>query len=197
MFGEIHSAGQRMLGLVNDLLDVSRIESDAGTFMLERVDLRVLVRDVLQELQPAMVQRRLLPMLKLSEQALDCRVDVQRMRQVLHHVLGNALRYSPEGGVVEVEVQRLDRERVGLSVADQGPGIPPAELHRIFDAFVQSSATKDGSGGRGLGLAISRKIMAIHQGAIHAANRPEGGAVLHLELPSKVSLDMPTPATLA
>jgi len=183
MFSDIHASGQRMLALVNDLLDVSKIESAVGTFDLERCDLRSLVQSVLQELDPLLARRRLGLRLSLPEEPLTAKVDPLRFQQVIRNVMANAIKFSPEDGRLEVEGGLTPQGEICLSVADRGPGIPTTELESIFEAFVQSSKTKDGSGGTGLGLAICRKIIEIHGGRISAANRPEGGAIFRIYLP--------------
>ncbi|NCT84554.1 MAG: PAS domain S-box protein [Comamonadaceae bacterium] len=188
MFGDIHAAGQRMLALVNDLLDVSKIESAVGTFHLERCDLRQLVAPVMQELDPLLARRGLSLSCQLPEHALPVKVDVLRIQQVLRNVLANAIKFSPEGGAIRLDAEQ-DGQQVHIVVADRGPGIPPAELEEIFGAFVQSSKTKDGSGGTGLGLAISRKILEIHGGSISAQNRAGGGACFHIHLPLRLPGD--------
>jgi len=185
MFDDIQASGQRMLALVNDLLDVAKIESSVGTLHLERSDLRPLVREVLGELSPMLQQRELTARVELPEQALLAKVDPMRMAQVVRNVLANAIKFSPLGGVIEIRADWSELGQPRLAIADQGPGIPPAELEHIFEAFVQSSLTRDGSGGTGLGLAICRKIMQAHDGSIAAGNRPQGGAVFTLLLPAR------------
>lgn len=185
MFGDIHAAGQRMLALVNDLLDVSKIESAVGTFHLERIDVRALVRDVVGELKPLLSARQLSVALNLSQGALVAKVDPMRFQQVVRNVLANAIRFSPPGETLAVGGDIDEDNRICITVADHGPGIPPDELDRIFEAFVQSSKTKDGSGGTGLGLAISRKILQAHGGEIRATNNPGGGSTFHIFLPAR------------
>ncbi|TDP62518.1 ATP-binding protein [Roseateles toxinivorans] len=189
MFGDIHASGQRMLALVNDLLDVAKIESPVGTFDLERCDLRGLLQETLRELDPLLARKRLRPRLTLPGWPLSARVDPLRFQQVLRNVLANAIKFSPEDGPLELTGELTADGEIHLSIADRGPGIPEAEVGKIFEAFVQSSQTKDGSGGTGLGLAICRKIVEIHGGRIHAENRPGGGAVFHVFVPAKVSGD--------
>jgi PAS domain S-box-containing protein len=186
MFGDIHASGQRMLALVNDLLDVSKIESAVGTFDLERCDLRGLVQSVLRELAPLMSRRQLRLQLQLPGEALSAKVDPLRFQQVIRNVVANAIKFSPEGGVIDVAAALSLQGEAHLSVADRGPGIPAGEIDKIFEAFVQSSQTKDGSGGTGLGLAICRKIVAVHGGRISAENRAGGGAVFHVHLPVRI-----------
>ena len=194
MFDDIHQAGQRMLALVNDLLEVSKLESTVGTMHLERTDLRGLVRHVVKELQPQLAARQVNVALALGEQPLAARVDPLRFQQVVRNVLANAIRFSPLGSSIRVEGRFNDHGEPQLEVADQGPGIPPGEVEAIFQAFVQSSLTKDGSGGTGLGLAISRKIIEAHGGHITAANGPQGGAVFTIHLPARGNTEtMPVP----
>lgn len=185
MFTDIHASGQRMLALVNDLLDVSKIESTVGTFHLERTDLRALVREVAHEIDPLLAARQLRLELKLSELPLVAKVDPMRFQQVVRNVLANAIKFSPFHGRIDLVGQTTPAGEIRIGVADQGPGIPAGEIERVFEAFVQSSLTKDGSGGTGLGLAICRKIIEAHGGRIHAENRPEGGAQFFIHLPAR------------
>ena len=185
MFSDVHAAGQRMLALVNDLLDVSKIECSVGTFHLERMDIRRPVRAVVAELAPLLGAKRLQLDLQLGEFPLSAKVDPLRLQQVVRNVLANAIKFSPERGSLEVGGELTVEGDILLWVRDHGPGIPEAELETIFEAFVQSSQTKDGSGGTGLGLAISRKIMQAHGGAITAHNMPDGGSQFELRLPSR------------
>ena len=188
LFGDVLRAGHRMLSLVNDLLDVSRIDSTIGAIHLERADLRPLVREVIDELRPLSDRRDLSLVLVLPEQAMVAKVDPLRFQQVVRNVAANAIKFAPPGSAVELRGE-IDAEGLQLTVSDRGPGIPEGEIEAIFEAFVQSSTTKDGSGGTGLGLAICRKIMAVFGGHIHAENRAGGGAVFHLRLPARAPRD--------
>lgn len=159
MFEDIHSAGQRMLTLVNDLLDVSKLESTVGTFHMERIDLRGIVRPVIQELEPLLARSHLMMDVRLSGLPLIAKADPVRFQQVIRNVVANAIKFSPPGSTITLEGYIDSNGQANLVIRDEGPGIPDAELDRIFEAFVQSSKTKDGSGGTGLGLAICRKIV--------------------------------------
>lgn len=185
MFEDIHSAGQRMLALVNDLLEVSKLESTVGTFHLERIDLRGLIQPVVKELEPLLARSQQTMHLRLSELPLVAKVDPLRLQQVIRNVVANAIKFSPPGSSITV-VGRMDsRGQVHLEVHDEGPGVPEAELEQIFEAFVQSSKTKDGSGGTGLGLAICRKIIEAMGGQIFARNLTPKGAAFHIVLPAR------------
>lgn len=189
MFTDIHGSGTRMLALVNDLLDVSKIESSVGAVTLERADLRGLVLSVVRELAPLLAARQLQLVPELGPRALIAKVDPVRFAQVIRNVLANAIKFSPVGASIEVKARLTEEERIHITVRDHGAGVPPDELEKIFEAFVQSSTSKDGSGGTGLGLAICRKILAAHDGHITAANMQDGGAVFLIDIPARHYLD--------
>ncbi|RZJ10216.1 MAG: PAS domain-containing sensor histidine kinase [Rubrivivax sp.] len=185
LFGDVHRAGQRMLGLVNDLLDLSKIERGAEPLRLERLDLRPLAAEVARELAPLLAARGLTLESNAGGEDLCVLGDPLRLQQLLGNLLANAIRFSPLGGRIELRAGHDDEGDVRVAVADHGHGIPPDELESIFEAFVQSSATNDGAGGTGLGLAICRRIAQAHGGRIWAENRVDGpGAVITLVLPA-------------
>lgn len=196
MFSDIHAAGQRMLGLVNDLLDISKIESTVGAFHFERTDVRDLIEDVGTELELLLGDKRLRLGLRLGRTPLIAKVDPTRLQQVVRNVLSNAVKFSPQDSIIDITAEGSDDDTIRIEVRDHGPGIPPQELEAVFEAFVQSSQTRDGSGGTGLGLAICRKILSAHGGHIHASNAPDGGCIFHIALPTAHYTDtMPAPLT--
>jgi len=184
MFSTIHGAGQRMLALVNNLLDLSRLESTVGEIDLRAQDIEPALRAVVDELQSLAMARQI--ELQVPGQALPmwALADAPRLQQVLRNVLANAIRFAPQGSTIDIDWQADPDGAWQVRVRDHGPGIPEDELDAIFEAFVQSTRTKDGSGGTGLGLAICRKIMAGHHGSIGAHNHAEGGAVFEFGLPA-------------
>ena len=184
MFGDIHAAGQRMLELVNDLLDMSKIDSTVGAFHFEPHDVRDIIEAVAAELASQLQGKQLTLNLQLGRLPLEAKVDPVRFAQVIRNVLANAVKFSPEGRNIQISAGLSDDVTIHIAVRDQGPGIPPTELEAVFQAFVQSSKTRDGSGGTGLGLAICQKIVTAHGGHIHAANAPGGGAIFHISLPT-------------
>ena len=185
MFNDIHAAGQRMLALVNDLLDVAKLDSAVGTIHLERTDLRSLIRPVVRELEPQQQHKLIDLRLELDDAPLIAKADPVRFQQVVRNVLANAIKFSPIGGRIDVQGRIDGQGDICIAFSDQGPGIPPQELDKIFQPFVQSSKTKDGSGGTGLGLAICRKIIDAMDGTIVAGNGPAGGAIFTIILPSR------------
>ena len=187
MLRNINAGGQRMLRLVNDLLDISKVDDKSTQLNFEPHDLVALTSEVLRELQPLADRRQLRLELRTDQPTLGAEVDGFRMQQVLRNVLANALRFAPADTAIEIDCRSLAPAGATLTVRDHGPGIPDAELEAVFEAFVQSSLTSDGSGGTGLGLTLCRKIMAAHGGKIRAANAPGGGALMTLELPPRAA----------
>ena len=184
MFRDIHDGGQRMLHLVNALLDLSKAGDMSASLSLKRLDLSLLVNGVLKELWPLADQRGVRFEQHLGAGILFARVDEFRFQQVLRNLLANALRFAPTGSAIELLGQDHGADGVELQVRDHGPGIPADELESIFNPFVQSSRTRDGSGGTGLGLTICRKIIDAHGGRVLAANADDGGAVMTIRLPA-------------
>ena len=160
----------------------------------ERLDLRPLTAEIARELAPLLDARRLGLDRDVGREPLVVLADPQRLQQVLRNVLANAIKFSPEGSDIQL-LARHAPDGVRIDVLDRGPGVPPDELESIFEAFVQSTATKDGSGGTGLGLAICRRIVNAHGGRIWAANRDGGGTVVSILLPAARFGDT-TPASL-
>jgi PAS domain S-box-containing protein len=182
-FGRIRSSGQRLLQILNDLLDLSKLEAGKMQYDMRQIDLRALVREVVEEFAPLARANAVQFQLELAPELREVRADALRMGQVIRNLVSNAIKFSPDGGVVRIGLHENDNAWTELRVEDEGVGIPESELGTIFDKFTQSSKTKTGAGGTGLGLAISREIVYAHDGSIHAHNRIEGGACFIVALP--------------
>lgn len=194
-FDLISRSSNHLLALVDDLLDLSRLEAGHARFALHPVDLRKCVTAVTAELAALLEGKRL--HCHFIDHAAEALVlgDPQRIDQLLRNLIGNAIKFTPEGKAIWIELAPATlpkgrrQDDVGespalrLSVIDEGIGIPSDELETIFEKFIQSSLTASGAGGTGLGLAICREIVHTHRGIIHACNRPEGGAVFEVLLP--------------
>ncbi len=197
MFKDIQSGGQRMLTLVNGLLDLAKMDRESGLLNLQTAHIGPLMADVIKEFRPLAVPRRLTLAWLPTHDALYARVDAFRLQQVFRNVLANAVHHAPDGSTVEVTGGVLANGSLQVRVADRGPGIPPAELEKIFDTFVQSSRQRDRRGGTGLGLTISRRIMQAHGGRIHAENRAGGGTEMVITLPAERVMSGPAEAAPA
>lgn len=196
-FSKIRSAGQRMLEMVSDLLDLSKLEAGKMPFNFHEQDLLQVAQEIVGELQVMASSRNVFIMLESPRVPTTLLCDAQRVGQVLLNLLANAIRFSPKDGIITVvfgatelpgrRLQDAWQPALSVSVSDQGPGIAAGELETIFDEFVQSKHVKSGEG-TGLGLAICRRIINAHLGRIWAENLAEGGARLTFVLPYHPSL---------
>jgi signal transduction histidine kinase len=180
---EALSQVERLGALVEQLLDLSRLESGAVPLELDDVPAMQLLTEVTTEWREQAATRDVRLESFLLPTDLRLRVDPARMRQVLGNVVANAIRHSPDGGRI-VLTARANGGRPRLEVVDEGPGIPAHELERVFERFYRSDrARSGGEGGAGLGLAIARWIVELHEGTITAtAAKPHGCRVI-VELP--------------
>ncbi|HEX6512263.1 MAG TPA: ATP-binding protein [Chloroflexota bacterium] len=179
VLGAMRGEVDRMTRLVSDLVSLARL--DAGDQLrLQRLDLTRLVEDVYQQTKALAPNREV--HLRANEGAW-VEVDVDRMRQVLLNLADNAVKYTPPEAHINFGVQCYD-STVQVSVADNGPGIPPTDREKVFDRFYRAdqSRTRE-KGGAGLGLAIAKKIVEAHKGSIEVTSPPEGGTVFSVRLP--------------
>lgn len=181
-FTRIDLSSRRLLVLLNELLDLSKLEAGRVRLDLNHADLTALATEVCEELASVAAGRHVAIDLNVHAPDAWAEVDALRIQQVLTNVVSNAIKFSAEGGRVNIVISGSDAEdgaagrgRLRIEVMDEGVGVPPAELEAIFDKFVQSSRTRTGAGGTGLGLAICREIVRAHCGTIHAEpNQPHG-----------------------
>lgn len=177
----IEAQGRRLSALVNDFLDVQRLEEGKLSIASELVDVSRVVREQ-TELFAGQSPKHLLDV-SLPPTPLPVRGDSNRIAQVVANLLSNAIKYSPQGGVVRVAGKRTDGV-VRVSIEDEGVGIP-AELQReIFGKFVRGHATADGIEGSGLGLAISRSLVEAQGGSIDFESTKGRGSTFWFELPT-------------
>lgn len=183
-FSRIYTSGSRLLALINDLLDFSKLEAGRMELSFHPQSLRMIVDAALREAEPLIHERGLSISVQATDKSPLVVCDGFRIGQVVRNLLSNAVKFTAQGSEISISLSLLAEGRmIQLKIADQGPGIPEHELESIFDEFVQSSKTLTGAGGTGLGLAICRRIVVAHHGRIYARNRPEGGAEMRVELP--------------
>ncbi len=178
----IQSEVDRLVKLVDDLLDLSRLESRHVTLDLQPVDVGALAAHTADKLRP-LADAGGLTLLVQAPPGVVAPADRDRLEQVLTNLIDNALKYTPPGGRVEVSVVPRGEE-VEVTVSDTGRGIPPEDLPHVFERFyrVDRSRTR-GSGGTGLGLAIARHIVEAHGGRISVRSRPGEGTTFTVTLP--------------
>lgn len=179
----IATENDAMIRLVEDLTALTWIETGRTPLRLERLNLRELVEMRLQRLAPHQELKRLHFALDGSPCAIVA-LDPERFGQVLTNLLDNAIKFSPVGGTIHLTLAQ-DDEATTLTLRDEGPGIQPADLPRIFERFYKGdrARTRGSSAGTGLGLAIARHLVEAHGGTLTAANHPTRGALFTITLP--------------
>jgi signal transduction histidine kinase len=180
----VQSNGRHLLGLINDVLDLSKIE--AGQLSLSMVDysMKEVVQTVATATEALAAEKRLALRIDIAEDLPPGEGDERRITQVRLNLVGNALKFT-EAGEVAVQAGASD-DAFQVSVADTGPGIPAEDQERIFEEFrqVDSSSTRT-KGGTGLGLAISKKIIELHGGRIWVESELGRGSIFRFTLPTR------------
>lgn len=182
-FRNIQKSGSRLLALLNDLLDLSKLEAGKMDMAMAPVNAATLLADAIAEAEAFAQNRAVQLVLEADPARLSVNWDGPRVLQVVRNLISNAVKFSLADGKVTISAQCVvlpagrragDPQVPGIEirVRDAGIGIPEDELETVFDKFVQSSTTKTGAGGTGLGLAICREIILAHQGSIRAENNP-------------------------
>lgn len=170
----------RMDRLVGELLTLARLDSGMAGKPDEEVDLHSVVADIADDASLEADRKRCTIEVDLNKPAV-VRGNQEFLHRAIENVVRNAVRYSPEGGIVSIAIQESDGHR-SVTIADRGPGVSDAELAAIFDPFFRGGAERSASG-FGLGLAITRRVIDAHGGRVFAANRLGGGLLVTLELP--------------
>ncbi len=173
----------RMERLVRDLLRLARLDALQETVELRPIEPASLFHAVSSDLSERIDRKRIQVEVRVDAAAETIEADTTKMHDVLRNLMENAVNYAPDGGRIELGA-RLDGERVLLTVADNGPGVPEPDLERVFERFyrVDKSRTQD-PGGTGLGLSIVRHLVELHGGRVKADSRKEGGAIFTISLP--------------
>lgn len=184
-FHNINSSSERLLRLVNNLLDLSKLEAGKMDFNFERNNIGYCIDLVVSEVGPLMHAKGVKAKIDIQSNLTEFVFDKEKMIQVLINVISNAIKFTDDNSVINIEVSD-EAEQILIAVRDQGVGIPNEELKMIFDKFVQSSKTNKGSGGTGLGLSIAYSIVMNHAGKIWAENNPDRGAVIKILIPNNL-----------
>ncbi len=189
-FNQIRTSGTRLMNLLNDLLDLSKLEAGKMEYRFENASFMQIIGDAVDELGPTLSEKEL--EVELGDNCLETMAycDPYKIGQVVRNLLSNAIRFTPEEESIIISCDEYEpvnslvsEPGVIVSIRDNGVGIPEDELEVIFDKFTQSSKTKTGAGGTGLGLAICKEIIEDHQGRIWAENNTDGGATISFFIP--------------
>jgi len=187
---KIHSAGTHLLSLINDVLDLAKIESGKMTIYLETFEVPVMVDEVVSTIDTLVKKNGNRLQVEVDETIGEMRADVTKVRQALFNLLSNAAKFTHEGVIgLVVRGEQLDGvDWIRMSVSDSGIGIPPDKIEHVFDEFSQADETTTRDyGGTGLGLPISRRFCQMMGGDITLESTPGEGSIFTIRLPLEVA----------
>jgi signal transduction histidine kinase len=180
----VRSNTQHLAGLINDLLDLSKIEEGKIEFDAGRVSLGGLLHEVMETVKPMAAEKPVLLEVDVPDPSVLVWADRDKVTQVLMNLIGNAIKFTPSDGRIGISTANDQRGWVRVSIRDAGPGIPVNEQEKIFEKFYQ--VTQDGSPkpkGTGLGLAISKSVVELHGGKIWVESQSGCGSTFSFTLP--------------
>jgi signal transduction histidine kinase len=181
---QILKGGTHLLDLINEVLDIARIEAGRMRLSLEPVGVHGLLDDVLALVRPIAEQRDVrLEVESRADGDPQVVADRQRLQQILLNLLSNAVKYNTEGGAVRSSTRSIGNERLRIDVSDDGMGIPPTELKRLFVPFDRLGMERTGVEGTGLGLALSKQLVEVMGGGLQVESTPGRGSTFTVELP--------------
>jgi signal transduction histidine kinase len=184
--GDINKDAERLNRMINDMLDLDRIEAGRLTLHLQPVDINSLLEDAVNRARASSAGHSVLVNLDPARPIVRC--DPDRIAQVAANLLSNAIKYSPGGGEIQVGTAARDGH-VDVSIRDHGIGIAPDFIQRLFSRYERYEKATNKIVGTGLGLAITRQIIEMHGGKIWVDSEPGAGSDFHFTLPVAVSLD--------
>ena len=181
---EVLESAQQAVGLINDLLDLSRLDEDRLRPVIRATEPGSMARRSVSRVTPAAEAKRILLQVDVAPDLPSCETDASRVEQILVNLLGNAISHAPEGSTIRLEVT-ADQRMVIYKLEDEGPGIQESDIERIFDIYVTKPAGE--SQGVGLGLPLSRRLARLLGGELRAIARPGQGGCFVLELPAAIA----------
>jgi signal transduction histidine kinase len=192
----VRSNSQHLAGLINDLLDLARIEEGKVELKGTRVSVGGLVHEVMETVKPLAAEKPVLLEVKLPEPSVLVWADRDKVTQVLMNLIGNAIKFTPPQGKVTVSASRDATDWAQVSINDSGPGISAEECQKIFEKFYQvSEGGEPKPKGTGLGLAISKALVELHGGKIWVKSEPGRGSTFSFTLPALGSQRPPLPSS--
>jgi two-component system phosphate regulon sensor histidine kinase PhoR len=173
---------QSMMRLVEELLELSRLESGRLPLRLEAVDVHAIFQRVLQRLQAMAEEKDISLTLDLQTGLPTALADAHGLEQVLMNLTHNAIKFTPSSGDVSLRARRQGRA-VHIEVADTGPGIDPDEVDRVFERFYKADKGRNRASGSGLGLAVARHLVELHGGKLRVISEPGRGSRFLFSVP--------------
>jgi signal transduction histidine kinase len=185
-FKKIENSGKRLLSLLNNLLDLSKLEAGKMNFNIQLNNIEVPLNSVIGEVQKLLEDKNLRIKVEKLNARLVAYFDQEKILQVFYNLISNAIKFSKQNTEINIRLKYTENNNFLLvSIEDEGIGIPEKEIETVFDKFVQSSKTNTGAGGTGLGLSICKEIVKGHNGELWCRNSEKGGAIFSFTLPAK------------
>jgi PAS domain S-box-containing protein len=185
----IFKGGRHLLHLINDILDLSKIEAGCFELAIETVRIDLALSEVISAMRP-LADRKSQTLTHHADPKVGVRADSMRLKQVLMNLIGNAIKFTPENGHIDVTA-RLTDGKVRLEVRDTGPGIPADEQARIFEAFYRARKSGEPIEGTGLGLAITQRLVDLHGAKLDLLSEPGEGSCFYFSLPIAADVVQP------
>lgn len=185
----VNSSGNQLLALVDDLLDLSAIDTRGLKLHWQSVNIPNVIEDLVAQHSPAAADKNLEFIVDIGEilHSQDVELDITRFQQVVSNLLSNAIKFSPRGGLVEIHADSVAGQ-LQLVIEDQGPGVPEQDRERIFERFPHQGVEIDGTEGTGLGLALTRQLVRLHGGEVTVEDRSgRAGSAFVVSLPIAAS----------
>jgi signal transduction histidine kinase len=204
-FNNINVSGKKLLALLNDLLDLSKLETDNVYLCFKKADINNITEIVLNEQQTVLGNKNITVTIDKKECPTEAVIDSLKIEQVIRNIITNAIKFTEDGKEIRIlyrqtalstEETKNNVPALEIAIIDQGVGIPEEELESVFDKFIQSSKTRSQAGGTGLGLAICQNIIHAHNGKMWAEQNPEGGSIFKFSIPYKQDKEDEQDATL-
>ena len=189
---KIQAAGKHLLALINDVLDLSKIEAGKMGLHLETFDVPQVIEEMVTTLQPAAAKNSNSVNVRVAENVGTMKADITKVRQILFNLLSNACKFT-DHGTISVDVDQIkaeDKECIQFRVSDTGIGISAQQRQNLFQEFAQAdSSIARKYGGTGLGLAITHRFVQLMKGQINVESEPGKGAVFTVQLPTQIAME--------
>lgn len=179
---QIYSSGLHLLGLINNLLDLSQIEAGGFDVSMNIVNIQDILTNVMDTIKPLLLEKNLTCHSQINEQAILVFADRLRLKQVMLNLLSNAIKYTPEGGQIKCVLEVLNTQYLRLSVIDTGEGIAPDKLDQLFLPFERLTSNASKIEGTGIGLTISKMLIEKMGGSIGVTTKIEEGSTFYIDI---------------
>lgn len=180
----INNSGQHLLSLINDLLDMAKIESGAAEIQVEDISAKEIINSSISMIDAQLKKKNLRMEMAIDPSISVITVDGRRFKQILLNLLSNAIKYTPDGGRIEINLSKYGDSEFKVEVRDTGIGIEADDIENIFSEFYQAERVRDEQlGGTGIGLALTRRLVELHGGKIGVESYPGKGSTFWFNFP--------------